>query len=547
MGKTAFERVSFNYSRRFISIKDGWEFHAQIPFYKRTKPLDVRINAGAKDLEQVKDIFDSLSLVSVQRQLWADLTTRNPNAKKVYDEVNGMVISKDFKPDLKAIVSQVIPEDSNEANFKKMIMKTIMLSFTQAQHLRGDQLAWVLSGGTDKGFAYPWIFKYLEGLNMRPDYIYGVSTGAYFGGAYSYWGSADKVISITKEFVKRNNWQQCIDADMKGLTKIGTYKGFMTGKYLIKALNDRFGLKNVYYSDMKIPFFTVSVNIDSGKAKIFCDPNFKDEMAYGPEDVAEYDYKVVNCIRASGGIPIAMVPFNINCDEVKTSGGEIVRNLPPEMHVDGGLYENIPLKAALRNKNIKDFFVIHLGYSGESEDKADNIVKAGSHLINVESISQLDIFESSRTDGTQIKVFNPRFFKLHNLAGLQFAQRIGLSASDGIKNITSKIMEGRPFDRKTFFSPLTPEQIARVKGIAKVREYPNGNYFEEKDPLIDHPDCPQMKALIEADGGELVPKPVKKSTVHWLFDQSVEQFGWVRSIALGLDIVLHKLIFKIFY
>jgi predicted acylesterase/phospholipase RssA len=539
-----FERVKFAVTKTFISSKGVWEFRAPIPFHGREKPLDVRITAGSSDLAQVKEFFDSLSLVSVQRQLWRDLGIREAGHKKeIYDKIDGMMISKDFSQDLKTISSEPVrcmPQGT--------VQRSILLSFLQAQHLRGDELAWVLSGGSDKGFAYPWIFEYLESLKLFPNYIYAVSAGTYFGGVYDYWQNAKKVINLVKGFVSTYDWQQCIDADLKGLRDPGTYKGFMTGKYLIQLLNGMLGLKGIYYSDMKIPFFTVSVNIHSGKPMIFCDPKYKSEIAYGPEDVTDYDYPVVSGIRASGGIPVAMAPFNINSEPVRTIDGKIITDLPPEMHVDGGIFENIPLKAALRNKCIRDIVLIHLGYTGERNDHVRNCVEVLLQTLDIEGISQLDIFESSKTIGTQIRAFNPRFFRLHALAGIQQAQRIGLSASSGMRDIISEIMEGKAFDREKFFSSLTMEQIRRAERVAKVKPFrDNVIYFEQKYPLIDDPNCPEMMKLIAADGGELIPKPVEKSAVRWLFDQMIEQFGWTRSIILGLDVSLHKLFFKLFF
>jgi hypothetical protein len=287
--------------------------------------------------------------------------------------------------------------------------------------------------------------------------------------------------------------------------------------------------------------------LNSGQPKIFCDPKFKGEMLYDHEEIVDHDYRIANGMMATCSIPGIMPPFNINRDPVKDNNGKFV-NLPPEMHVDGGLYENVPVKAALRNPEVGEIVAVHLGYSGELRHNINNFLQIVPQALGFASIPQLDILESNKTEGVQIRVFNPRFFKLDSLSGLEKAQRIGLSASNGMKNIISRIMDGRPFDKEIFFSPLTPEQIEKVEEIAKVKEYrPNSVYFEEIDPLVDHPDSPEMMQLMADDGGEVIPKAVGRSARRWFYDQMAEQLGWPRATLLAGDLSFQELILKLLF
>jgi predicted acylesterase/phospholipase RssA len=535
----AFERVKIEPHTKTYMGGDVWRFSAWVHnFNGRKRPLPVYITAPRKYLSQVKTIKNLLSLVSVQRQLCKDLKIR----EGMLNQIDRIEISTDFNQDLKTLeISR--PSSSQHG----IIERTIKLSFFQAQHLRGDKLAWVLGGGSTRGFAYPWIFKSLESLGLKPDFIYGTSSGAAFGAMYSLFRKAMILIDLAKVFNKNFNWQDCLDVNISGLKDRLTYMAPLRGQYLKEIMETLAGFKKFYYSDLKIPLFSVSINLNSGQPKIFCDPKFKGEMLYDHEEIVDHDYRIANGMMATCSIPGIMPPFNINRDPVKDNNGKFV-NLPPEMHVDGGLYENVPVKAALRNPEVGEIVAVHLGYSGELRHNINNFLQIVPQALGFASIPQLDILESNKTEGVQIRVFNPRFFKLDSLSGLEKAQRIGLSASNGMKNIISRIMNGRPFDKEIFFSPLTPEQIEKVEEIAKVKEYrPNSVYFEEIDPLVDHPDSPEMMQLMADDGGEVIPKPVGRSARRWFYDQMAEQLGWPRATLLAGDLSFQELILKLLF
>lgn len=501
----------------------------------KKKPLDVCILARDDDEAKVNYTFDKLSLMSVQRRFWNIYKTRVATPDQIHD----LIISDGVDQNFNAIDLQGL--DFNETK------KSIMLSFAQVKQLRGDKLAWVLGGGSTRGFAYPWIFKSFENLGLKPDFIYGTSSGAAFGAMYSLFRRAIVLIDLAKGFNRNLNWQDCLDVNISGLKDRLTYMAPLRGQYLMEIMETLAGFKKSYYSNSEIPLFSVSINLNSGQPKIFCDPKFKNEMLYDHEEIVDFDYPMVNGIMATCTIPGIMPPFDINRDPVKDINGKSV-DLPPEMHVDGGLYENVPIKAALRNPEIGNIVAVHLGYSGELRNNINNFLQIIPQALGFASIPQLDILESNKTEGVQIRVFNPRFFKLDSLSGLEKAQRIGLSASNGMEDVISRLMNGRPFDKEIFFSPLTPEQIEKVGEIAKVKEYrPNSVYFEENDPLIDHPDSPKIMRLIAADGGEVIPKPVTRNARRWFYDQMAEQLGWPRAAMLAGDLSFQELLLKLLF
>lgn len=539
-----FERTSIEPHTKTYLGGDMWRFTTRIPgFHGRKRPLPVYITASHNDLAGVKDIYDSLSLVSVQRRLWKDLNAR----KGICDQIDRIEISTDFGKDLKTIES-IMASSSSE-----IISRAIKMSFYQAEHLRGDKLAWVLSGGSTRGLAYPHIFKYCVQHNLSPDFIFGTSAGGALGAKFAQDPDPDKLIYLTKKIVSYFGHQDFVDINFRDLKDLSTYKAPIHGQYLKDIFEIPAGLRGLYYSGMKKPFFSIGVRKGSGQTVVFGDPKYKAEMKGGsklfPSIYVNHDYPVVNGLMATCSIPGVMPPFDVNCDPVRTIDGEFVK-LPPEYQIDGGVRQNLAVGTVAQFKEIGEVLAFYLGFSGDKDDNDENCLQTVVRAFGIASIPQLDILESDRMMGVNIRVINPSFdTNMGVFAGLEKAQMLGLSAVDGINRIILRSMEGMHFNRDELFRPLTIEQRRRLEEIVEIGEGFGDNvlYYKEKDPLINHPDSKRMLQLITDDGGRVIPKSSTKSTAHWLYDQMVEQFGWPRATILAANAYAEKLILNLLF
>ena len=544
-----------------LDDKKTAHFHASIPFLNRKDPLKVTIEAPRSHYLEVMDVFDTLAHESVQRRFLKENKTIAASVESLQELMisNGVSDPQGVELDL--------PNN------------TVKLAFLKAKYMRGDALAWVMSGGTDKGFAYPWIFKLGEDMGLSPDFLYFTSTAVYFGGVYAFFRKAQILIDKIKEIISSKNWHRFVDLDVKGaLTDLSRYKGAVKGEYLMNMLKKEFGMKDVYMSDLKIPTFAVAVRLPSkehdlrANAVIFCDPKNKEMAGEGPEDVAKYDYKLYNVARASGSLPVGMEYFNVNREGAKTGDGKVLTSLemPDENYIDGGTYENIPNVAMRRNKNVGYVWGIHLGDSGENALGINNAIEAGMFAIDFMGRGQQASLE--KRTGVIQRYFNPRFFKLGSLAGLPLGQLLGLSAVRGIKralrawfgtevlsisklrkdpSITEEeIQEKIQAFRGKLFSPMTQDEERRVKNYSKVKRKVDEDldeclYLEELNPQIDKPlDDPEWKAELDADGGYVKPCPVERTPFQWLWDQACEQINPIRAAIVGGVIVAGRFIIK---
>jgi predicted acylesterase/phospholipase RssA len=598
MAALTFNKVEFKYTKTFNSEKKLFEYKALMQFHNRKEPIAIVVEAAKKDHFAVLDTFDTLAHESVQRRLEKDMGIGKP----YMEQLGEIRISNDFGPETMTVDSE---------------KKIILLSFLKARDLRGDGLAWVLSGGSDKGFAYPWVFKQLEDMGLLPNFVFATSTAAYFGGLYCFYQSAAKVIDLVKGVIRNKNWHQLVDLEIKEFFKHPkTYKGFIAGRYLMKVMNEDCGLKDVHYSDLKIPLYVLAVRMPAhgnhGKPIIFCDPRLANTLTPGAAEVLEYDYKVVVGARTSGSIPVGIAYYNYNSEPVKDKDGNLILSvqLPDRNGMDGGLYRNLDYEDARRNKDVGYIVGVDLGDNGENEAGINNFIEGGAWAFEFIHRGQKDGLPNK--SGVVERYFNPNFRKLESLKGLENGQLIGLSAAHGISRIAALLMGGKVFsmtrrdktfmdevkkkvrlemmklpkDKQTpekeqeienelfirlkedqrqiflkkFFSPMTPEQDAALKNVATVGpkneygELKNEDvvYFEEKEPLINinrntEEGAKIWNKVLEPDGGHVLPKPIQKSAIAWLWLQSVEQINVFRTTVIATGIFLSVYVTKLMF
>jgi NTE family protein len=159
-----------------------------------------------------------------------------------------------------------------------------------------------LGSGGAKGLVHIGVIKALEELDIRITHIAGSSAGSLIGGSYALWGDIKKVEDIVLDF-KGKDIKKMFTSD------IGLKKGLFKGDSALEILDEHLG--DAKFSDCKIPFVAVSVDILTGKKIYHSDGLLKDAL------------------MASSSIPLVFKPYELN--------GRYL--------VDGGLAESVPVEA----------------------------------------------------------------------------------------------------------------------------------------------------------------------------------------------------------
>lgn len=197
--RLSFEKVKFTTASTVLSDKKTVQFHASMPFYNKKEPLRITIEAPKSSYVDVMDVFDTLSYESVQRRFLKD---NKINAETI-NAIQGIMINNEINSDGRG-QDVVIQENM------------VKLAFTKAQFLCGDGLAWYDSGGADKGFMYPWAIKQFLDMGLYPDFVYAVSTAAFFLSPFCKNGDIDGIIANVKQDIRTMNWHWYVDPDVKG-------------------------------------------------------------------------------------------------------------------------------------------------------------------------------------------------------------------------------------------------------------------------------------------------------------------------------------------
>lgn len=163
------------------------------------------------------------------------------------------------------------------------------------------KIALVLGAGASKGFAHIGVLKVLESNKIPIHMIVGSSAGSFVGALYAYGFSAFEIQKLSFA-IERND---IVDLSIPD-------RGFIKGEKLEGYVNTL--LRNTPIEKLRIPFYAVATDIESGR-----------EVAFGSGNTG-------TAVRASCSIPGIFIPTVI-------SG---------RMYVDGGVVSPVPVDAAKR-------------------------------------------------------------------------------------------------------------------------------------------------------------------------------------------------------
>lgn len=211
--------------------------------------------------------------------------------------------------------------------FYIFIFSLLSISTFQAQNeTERPKVGLVLSGGGAKGLAHIGALKIIEESGVKIDYITGTSMGAIIGGLYASGYTAKQLDSI----FNKTNFTKLIRDELPREAKT-YYEREESEKYAFTFPFDKFRLslptgiskgQNIYnllaqltqhvdtddFSQLKVPFFCVATNIETGQEVILDKGN------------------LAQAISASGAIPTLFRPVEIN-GQLLTDGG-VVNNYP---------------------------------------------------------------------------------------------------------------------------------------------------------------------------------------------------------------------------
>lgn len=179
------------------------------------------------------------------------------------------------------------------------------------------RVALVLGAGAAKGFAHIGVIKVLEANHIPVNMIVGTSAGSFVGSLYAYGFSAFQLQKISFDLEQ---------SDVADLTIPDN--GFIKGERLAGYVNRM--LRNTPMEKLRIPFYAVATDIQTGQ-----------EMVFGSGNTG-------SAVRASCSVPGVFVPVTI--------GGR--------MYVDGGVVSPVAVDAARR---LGADIVIAVDISGNGE------------------------------------------------------------------------------------------------------------------------------------------------------------------------------------
>jgi NTE family protein len=165
------------------------------------------------------------------------------------------------------------------------------------------KIALVLGAGSSKGFAHIGVLKVLEMNHIPIDMIVGTSVGSAVGSLYAYGYDAFELQKISFSIEK---------GDIVDLILPFPTNGFIKGEKLEEFINKT--LNHTPMEKLKIPFYAVATDIQSGQAVVF-----------GMGNTGQ-------AVRASCSIPGIFKPVQIG----------------DRMYVDGGVVSPIAVDAARR-------------------------------------------------------------------------------------------------------------------------------------------------------------------------------------------------------
>lgn len=191
-------------------------------------------------------------------------------------------------------------------------------------------LGLALAGGGLKGLAHIGVFKALEELGIKPDYLSGTSSGSIFASLYAMGYSPEEIKEKTVEYYTMLTTIRKRPILKAGVTYISTgtarLEGLIPGENienLVKVASKDKNITNM--NQIKIPYAIATVDTISTKECIF----LSKKMDIKSDDIDYiYDAPIATATRASMSFPGIFTP----CSYDKYN------------FIDGGTKDNLPVK-----------------------------------------------------------------------------------------------------------------------------------------------------------------------------------------------------------
>jgi NTE family protein len=258
------------------------------------------------------------------------------------------------------------------------------------------KIAIVLGAGASKGFAHIGVLKVLESNKIPIHIIVGTSAGSFVGSLYAYGYNAFQLQKMSFSIER---------GDIIDLTIPDN--GFIKGEKLEEYINEK--LKNTPIEKLRIPFYAVVTDIQSGQEVIF---------GKGNTGIA---------VRASCSIPGIFKPVKIS----------------DRIYVDGGVVSPVAVNAA---KRLGADFVIAVDISSDVESTPpEGTIETILQSINI-MYSKLSSTQISKADiviRPKVGYIGSSDFSKRHEAVLE-GEKATIEALPDINNLISRLQqEGR--------------------------------------------------------------------------------------------------------
>lgn len=248
------------------------------------------------------------------------------------------------------------------------------------------KLGIAFAGGGLKGIAYIGVFKALEELGIRPDFMSGTSSGSMTTALYASGYSCDEM----KELIYKS-YKRLIKIEKRPIiTSVGSYltsrklklKGLIPGERLeefIQKSVEKKGCKSI--SDVKIPLAIATVDTISTKECIFLSQDYG--LENGEIDYL-YDIPIGKVVRSSMAFPGIFTTSTIG----------------KYNFIDGGTRDNLPVKVL---KDMGADITIGLSFKLDDYDAKDENV-LGIILRTVDIFSLKDVRAAQKEADLAIEI-----------------------------------------------------------------------------------------------------------------------------------------------
>lgn len=297
--------------------------------------------------------------------------------------------------------------------------------------MRKPKIGLVLGSGSAKGLAHIGVLKILERENIKIDCISGSSIGAIVGGLYAKGYSAKELEDIALNITKKDIYEY-IDFSP-------SLQGIIAGEKILEFLRSLLG--DIEFSQLKIPFLAVAVDLITGEKIIFTKG------------------KVVPAIRGSISIPVIFKPYPLD----------------NKLLIDGGVLSPLPVEELKEFQKPDLVIAVNLQTPPRWEPRGKDFFS--EIPIEPKSFSEKIIYKLSQTD--VFREFQKRLNPLFNPFLLEvLMQTISIMNWEiALKNIkladivlTPKVENYRSFDFDKGKELITLGEEIAQKELPKIKE-----------------------------------------------------------------------------